>query len=219
VETIKIVIADDHPAFREGLNRLINDDKALEVVGLAGDGESLVALSKNLNPNIAIIDISMPKLNGIEAIKLIKKYSPGTYVLILSAYGYPSFILASLQAGADGFLTKDTPIHEIISAIHLISTGDSLVTGREAENCIHDLISYKNHTVYIPNLHSREIAVLRLVAKGMRSKQIARELNISIRTVQAHLINIFNKLDAHSRTEAVIQALKHGWLDYSDISN
>jgi two-component system, NarL family, response regulator LiaR len=218
MEKIRVVVADNHPAFREGLCRLLADEKELEVVGQAGDGEEIITLSKNLQPDVAIVDVAMPKLSGIEATKRIKETSPNTAVLIVSAFNYQSYILASLRAGAAGYLTKDTPIRELVNAIRLAYAGDGIIDRSAANNIIRHLIAGKNAKKGNLDLYPREIEVLKLTAKGMRNKEIAKELNISERTVQAHLSNIFSKLEVGSRTEAVLQALKEGWLDICDLS-
>jgi two-component system, NarL family, response regulator LiaR len=218
MEKIRVVIADNHPAFREGLCRLLSDEKELEVVGQAGDGEEVITLSQNLKPDVAIVDVAMPKLSGIEATKRIKETSPNTAVLIVSAFNYQTYILASLRAGAAGYLTKDTPIRELITAVRLAYAGDGIIDRSAANNIIRHLIADKSSKKGNLDLYPREIEVLKLTAKGMRNKEIAKELNISERTVQAHLSNIFSKLEVDSRTEAVLQALKEGWLDICDLS-
>jgi NarL family two-component system response regulator LiaR len=218
MEKIRVVVADNHPAFREGLCRLLADEKELEVVGQAGDGEEIITLSKNLKPDVAIVDVAMPKLSGIEATKRIKETSPNTAVLIVSAFNYQTYILASLRAGAAGYLTKDTPIRELVTAVRLAYAGDGIIDRSAANNIIRHLIADKNAKKGNLDLYPREIEVLKLTAKGMRNKEIAKELNISERTVQAHLSNIFSKLEVDSRTEAVLQALKEGWLDICDLS-
>ncbi len=160
----------------------------------------------------------MPKLSGIEATKRIKETSPNTAVLIVSAFNYQTYILASLRAGAAGYLTKDTPIRELVTAVRLAYAGDGIIDRSAANNIIRHLIADKDGKKGNLDLYPREIEVLKLAAKGMRNKEIAKELNISERTVQAHLSNIFNKLEVDSRTEAVLQALKEGWLDICDLS-
>jgi NarL family two-component system response regulator LiaR len=218
MEKIRVVVADNHPAFREGLCRLLADEQELEVVGQAADGEEIVNLSKELKPDVAIVDVAMPKMSGIEATKMIKENSPGTAVLIVSAFNYQTYILASLRAGASGYLTKDTPIRELVTAVRLANAGDGIIDRSAANNIIRHLIADKDGKKGNLDLYPREIEVLKLTAKGMRNKEIAKELNISERTVQAHLSNIFSKLEVDSRTEAVLQALKQGWLDICDLS-
>lgn len=218
MEKIRVVIADNHPAFREGLCRLLADEKELEVIGQAADGEEVVTLSQKLKPDVAIVDVAMPKLSGIEATKLIKESSPKTAVLIVSAFNYQTYILASLRAGAAGYLTKDTPIKELVTAVRLANAGDGIIDRSAANNIIRHMIADKDGKKGSLELFPREIEVLKLTAKGLRNKEIARELSISERTVQAHLSNIFNKLEVDSRTEAVLQSLKEGWLDICDLS-
>jgi two-component system, NarL family, response regulator LiaR len=194
------------------------DEKDLEVVGQASDGEEVVRLSQDLKPDVAILDISMPKLNGIEATKLIKEHDPKTAVLIVSAFSYQTYVMASLRAGAAGYLTKDTPTCELLSAVRLAYAGDGVIDRSTANNLIRNLIANKDGNKKHLKLYPREIEVLKLTARGMRNKEIGKELNISERTVQAHLSNIFAKLEVDSRTEAFLQALKQGVLDMCDLS-
>ncbi len=215
---IRVVVADNHPAFREGLCRLLADEKDLEVIGQAADGEEIVTLSKDLQPDVAIVDVTMPKLSGIEATIRIKKISPGTAVLIVSAFDYQTYVLASLRAGAAGYLTKDTSIRDLVTAVHLANAGDGIIDRCAANDIIRHLIEDQDGKKVNLELYPREIEITKLISKGLRNKEIAKELNISERTVQAHLSHIFNKLDVDSRTEAVLQALKRGWLDISDLS-
>ncbi len=215
---IKVIVADDHPAFREGLCRILSNEKELEVVGRASDGEEMVSLSKSLKPDVAIVDVAMPKLNGIGATKLIKKNNPDTAVLIVSASSDQAYVLSSLRAGASGYLTKNTSIGDLITAVRLTYAGDSVIDHSIASNIIKHFAADKDGKKGKFELYPREIEVLKLVAKGMRNKEIARELSISERTVQTHLVNIFNKLDVDSRTGAVLQVLKGGWIDICDLS-
>lgn len=215
---IRVIIADNHPAFREGLCRLLADEQELIIVGQAADGEEAVSLTNELKPDVAIIDVTMPKLSGIEATRRIKVESPDTAVLIVSAFNYQNYILASLRAGAAGYLTKDTPIRELADAVRLAHAGDGIIDRTAAGKIIRHMIADKDRKKGNLDLYPREMEVLKLTAKGLRNKEIARDLNISERTVQAHLSNIFSKLDVDSRTEAVLKALKEGWLDISDLT-
>jgi DNA-binding NarL/FixJ family response regulator len=215
---IRVIVADDHLTFREGLCRLINDMEEVEVVGRAADGEETVNLSKSLKPDVAIIDIAMPKRNGIEATKLIKENNPEISVLILSAHSNQSYVLSSLRAGASGYLSKDTSINDLISAVRLTYAGDSVIDHNITDNLVHHLLLNKNGEKGNLELKPKEIQVVKQVAKGMRNKEIAREMNISERTVQSHLVNIFKKLNVDSRTESVLEALKKGWIDICDLS-
>lgn len=218
MEKIKVIIADNHPAFREGLCRLLADESDLEVIGQAADGEEAITLAHELKPDVAIIDVTMPKLSGIDATKRIKTESPDTAVLIVSAFNYQNYILASLRAGAAGYLTKDTPISELAAAVRLAHAGDGIIDKTAANKIIRQMTLDRNAKKGNLYLYPRELEVLKLTAKGLRNKEIARDLNISERTVQAHLSNIFSKLNVDSRTEAVLQALKEGRLDISDLT-
>lgn len=215
---IRIIIADSHPVFRDGLCRLLADEPEVEVVGRAANGEEAVALAGKLKPDVAIIDIATPVLSGAEATKQIRQVSPQTAVLIVSSFNYQSHILSSLRAGAAGYLTKDTPIQDLVSAIRLAHQGEGILDREAASKLIRRLVNDKEHKTGNLGLYPREIEVLKKTAKGLRNKEIARDLKISERTVQAHLSNIFSKLDVDSRTEAVLHALKEGWLDISDFT-
>ena len=215
---IKVLIADDHPAFREGLSRLLNAEEDLEVIAKAADGEETVSLAKELVPDVAIIDVAMPKLNGIEAAKQIREACPTTAILMVSAYGYESYVLASLQARAAGYLLKNTPVRELISAIRSAHAGQAVFDFKVIDKVMRRVATEKVERGWRPDgLRQRELQVLKLVAKGMANKQIARELVISERTVQTHLVRIFRKLGVSSRTEAVLHALKEGWFSLDDL--
>jgi two-component system, NarL family, response regulator LiaR len=218
VEKIKIMVADDHPAFRDGLSRLLQEESDLEVVATPGDGEEAVELALKLKPRVIIMDISMPKLNGIEAAKQIKSILPETAILMVSAYSYQSYVLASLNAGAAGYLLKNTPLQELKKAIRLIYSGEGVfdmkVTGHLIRKLATDKAERKQDA---ETLHPRELEILTSTAKGMSNKEIASHLSISERTVQTHLVNIFRKMQVSSRTEAVLRGLRIGWLTLDDL--
>ena len=218
MEKIKVLVADDHPAFREGLGRLLAEEKDIEIVAKAADGEETVSLAKELLPDVTIMDIAMPKLNGIEAARQIKAACPTTAILMVSAYDYESYMLASLRVGAAGYLLKSAPLHDLISAVRLVHAGEGVFDLKAASRLIRRLAAVKGEErKNLEELHYRELQVLKLAAKGMSNKEIARELVISERTIQTHLVNIFRKLKVGSRTEAVLRALKEGWLTLDDL--
>lgn len=215
---IRVIIADDHPAFRDGLSRLLEDEGDIEVVAKPEDGEEAVSLAKELLPDVAIVDIAMPKLDGIETTRQIKACCPETNVLIVSAHNFGSYILAALRYGASGYILKTASLGEIAGAIRLVHAGEGVFDLKAGSRVLCRLANSKGENGEITDIiRPRELEVLRLAAKGMGNKEIARQLIISERTVHSHLINIFRKLDVGSRTEAVLHALKEGWLSLDDL--
>jgi DNA-binding NarL/FixJ family response regulator len=216
---IKIMIADDHPAFCKGLCRIIEGEDDMEVIAEAADGIKALSLAKELKPDVAIIDVAMPHITGIEAAKQIKEACPGTSILMLSAYDYDSYILASLRAGALGYLLKDALPREIIYAIRLVRAGKTVFDLRPQSDIVHHLTANSDlRRKDFERLSNRELDVLKIVAKGVSNKDMASELVISERTVQTHLTNIFRKLGVSSRTEAVLCALKKHLLTLDELS-
>jgi NarL family two-component system response regulator LiaR len=217
---ISILIADDHTLVREGTRDRLNREEDFEVVGEAADGEEAVRLVNQLKPSVAILDMAMPNLNGIEAAKQIKKTQPGTAVLILSAYDDDQYVYAALEAGADGYLLKNVRGHQLVDAIRDVYAGEVVLAPHVARKVV-QWFSSLSHGQRIEAaadyLSERELEVLKLAAKGMGNKEIAAELSLGVRTVQSHLSHIFDKLGVSSRTEAVLRALKEGWLSFEHI--
>jgi NarL family two-component system response regulator LiaR len=218
MEKIRVLIADDHPTFREGLIRVMAEHDDMEVVGQAGDGEEAVKLASQLSPDVVVLDVAMPKLNGIEATKLIKAECPDTAILVVSAYGHEPYVLGAIEAGASGYLLKDARVWELVNAVRSLHAGETVLDPTAARKVFSRLAhtTGKNRETS-QDLHQRELEVLKLATKGMSNKEIAGALSISVRTVQAHLVNIFNKLEVGSRTEAVVRALKRGWFTLDDL--
>jgi DNA-binding NarL/FixJ family response regulator len=217
---IKVLIADDHAVVREGTRRILEQEPDMEVVGEAGDGEEAVNLATSLKPDVAIIDIAMPKLDGIEATKRIKAILPSINVLILSAYDDDQFIFSLLEAGAAGYLLKSIRSRELIDAIRAVYSGESVLHPSIARKVLNRFVSTSGKPEgQEPSgvLSDREMEVLKLAAKGLSNQDIAEKLCLSIRTVQGHLGHIFNKLQVGSRTEAVVRALKEGWVTLDDV--
>ncbi len=217
---IRIVIADDHAVVRQGTRNLLERENDLEVVGEAGDGEEAVKLIDQLKPDVAIIDIAMPKLNGVEVTKQVKPRCPSTAVLILTAYDDDEYVFALLEAGAAGYLLKDVDSREVIKAVRAVHAGESVLHPVIARKVISRLTSPATKVgeeKAAVELSERESEILKLAARGMSNSDIASELFISIRTVQGHMSSIFNKLGVGSRTEAVFQAVKRGWLSLEEL--
>jgi DNA-binding NarL/FixJ family response regulator len=217
---IRIVIAEDHAVVREGTRQLLEREPDLEVVGEAPDGAQAVALVEKLSPDVALMDVSMPVMSGLEATRRIKEIRPNTAVLILTGYDDDQYVFALLGAGAAGYLLKDVPSAEVVRAVRLVHAGEPV---------LHPAIARKVLSRFAPGgqagdsprdgdaLTERELDVLRLAACGLSNAEIADRLALSIRTVQVHLTHVFAKLNVGSRTEAVIVGLKSRLLRLEDL--
>jgi DNA-binding NarL/FixJ family response regulator len=217
--TTRVVIADDHPIFRAGVReRLERVGTGIDVVGEASDGQEAYELAGRLRPDVVLLDIAMPRLNGIEATRKIKAEWPEIGVLILTVYDDEQYIYALIDAGAAGYLLKTADGVELVEAVHRIQQGDAVlspsitrkVLGRAAR---HDRPA--EHSA-AESLSEREQEVLRLAARGASNKAIAHELHVSVRTVHAHMRHIFTKMGVASRTEAVMAGIRQGWLQVGD---
>jgi NarL family two-component system response regulator LiaR len=218
MDKIRVLLAEDHVMVREGTREFVQRESDMEVVGEAGDGEEAVKLAKGLKPDVVVMDISMPKLNGVEATRQIKAFNPSVAVLILTAYDYDQYIFALLEAGAAGYLLKGVKVQELIDAIRAVYAGESVLHPVVARRVVDRLITPGGkETAAAEALSEREMEVLRLAATGVSNKDIAQQLFLSPRTVQVHLGNIFGKLGVASRTEAVLYALRKGWLTLEDL--
>jgi len=220
-ERIRILLADDHAVLRDGMRDLLSREPDLEVVGEAGTGLRAVELCEQLHPDVALMDIVMPGINGIEATRRIKRSSPAIAVLILSAYDDDRYVLGLLEAGAAGYLLKSARGEELVRAIRAVNAGESVlhpsVTARLLARAVRSTreVAVRED---VGALTQRELEVLRLAARGMSNKDIANELLLSLPTVKAHLVNVFNKMGVGSRTEAVLRALGKGWLALEDVT-
>jgi len=214
MEKITVFLAEDHAVVREGLRELISREEDMDVVGEAGDGEETVRLVKELKPEVVLMDIAMPGLNGIEATGQIKEALPRTCILVLTAYDNPEFVTAVIEAGAVGYLLKNVRGKELINAIRTAHAGESVLHPTIAKAIFAHLRPPFSKTPQerVDILSERELQVLRLGADGLGNKQIAASLSIGPRTVQTHWRNIFDKLGVFSRTEAIIHGLRKGWI-------
>jgi len=210
-DKLTILIADDHPLVREALHQSLEGEEDMKVVAEAGDGEEAVKLASELKPNVVVMDIVMPKLNGIEATRKIKEIAPDTAILILTAYDDDEYVLGLLDAGAAGYLLKSARGRELVGAIRAIRAGESVLHPKIIARLL------KRATTAPVGEHKasellteRESEILKLVTSGMSNKEIAEKLFLSQRTVKAHLTNIFNKLNVASRSEAIVKGLQWG---------
>lgn len=202
---IRIVIADDHPIFRAGLQGLLSAQEDFDVVGEAANGREAVSVVRHAAPDVLLMDLQMPELDGVGATREIKAASPGTRILILTTYDSDGDILRAVEAGATGYLLKDTPREELFRAIRATARGDSVLSPSVASKLVGRARGPVNRS-----LSAREIEVLTLVARGISNKVIGKDLRISEATVKTHLLHIFAKLGVDDRTAAVTAAMERG---------
>lgn len=208
MDKIQILIVDDHPVVREGLAGMLAGQPDFEVVGVAENGHKAIALHKQLEPDVILMDLRMPELDGVEAIQAIKAENTATYILVLTTYDSDADIIRAIEAGAKGYLLKDTPREELFSAIRTASSGESVLAPTVATRLMNRMRSPVEES-----LSAREIEVLELVAIGNSNKEIGKTLHISTATVKTHLIHIYNKLGVGDRTAAVTTALEKGIIE------
>jgi len=211
---IHVILADDHAVVRKGIREFLEEEKDIAVVAEAADGDQAIALVAEHQPDVAILDIQMPGISGIEATRRIKTAHPQVRVLILTAYDDDPYIFALLQAGASGYILKTAGSSELVQAVRAVYHGESALDPAVAQKVVQQLTGSRplGAQATVEALTEREIEVLHLVAKGLTNKAVGQALGISDRTVQGHLANIYGKLNASSRTEAVTEALKQGWI-------
>ncbi|MGP8080443.1 MAG: response regulator [Dehalococcoidales bacterium] len=217
---IRIILADDHVILRQGTRQLLEHESDMDVVGEASDGAEAVELVSKQKPDVVIIDVAMPGMNGIEATKKIKEILPGTKILVLTGYDYDEYIFSLLEIGAAGYLLKDVSGDELVGAIRAVYMGEPVlhptVMRKLMDRC--KTMSPRQTETPVGVLSKREMEVLKLAVSGKSNKDIAETLNISLRTVQAHMRSIFNKIGVGSRSEAIVCGLKKGWFSLEDIS-
>jgi DNA-binding NarL/FixJ family response regulator len=219
MEKIKVLIADEHPAFREGVRQAVDGAGDMEVVAITGDGESAVELAVETKPDVAVIGVTLPRKDGIATTKKLKEDNPEIGVILVSPYSHGSFIMPALRAGALGYLTKTSPLEELLNCIRSVKAREIVVDSRAVGKLLRLMVDESNEkSEYVEKLHLREMEVLGLIAKGLRNQDIAANLGISDHTVHTHLNNIFRKLGVKSRTEALIQALKMGWISFDELA-
>lgn len=209
---ISVLIADDHGVIRDGLGRLIDALEDIELAGTAVDGAEAVERSRELAPDVVLMDLDMPRMDGIEATRLITEELPGTAVLVLTSFSDRARILGALSAGACGYLLKDASSEEVADGIRAASRGESPLDPRAART----IISARAEPDPIGALSVREREVLALLVEGLANKLIARRLDISEKTVKSHLTRIFRELGVTDRTQAALWAERHGLKITSD---
>jgi DNA-binding NarL/FixJ family response regulator len=206
-ELIRVVLAEDHAVVREGTAELLERAGGFRVVGQAADGIEAVRLVTALRPDVLVIDLAMPGLDGLEATRRSRAISPRTAVLALTAHEEEPYVRAMLEAGASGYLSKAARGHELVAAVRAVAAGETVLSPRVAGQVLRRADAGAGSV-----LTARELDMLRAAARGLGNKQIASELGVSPRTVQTHLRRVFAKLAVSSRTEAVLEAMRRGWV-------
>lgn len=207
--TIKVILADDHAIVRAGIRQFLEQADDIQIVGETSDGEAALEMIEQLIPDVAVLDIQMPKVNGIEVSREIRAQRWPIGVLILTAYDDDPYIAAVLKTGANGYVLKTASPDEIINAVRDVYQGKSVLDATILPKLLAQ-IAHSNTTQFFEPLSEREIEILSLVAKGLTNKVVGSHLNISDRTVQGHVARIFEKLQANSRTEAVMRGISLG---------
>lgn len=209
---IRVLLADDHHIVRAGIRQLLESAGDLQVMAEAGDGEEAQALIQKHKPDVAVLDIQMPKASGIEVTRWVRAHFPEVGVLILTAYNDDPYVMAVLQAGANGYVLKTAQADELIQAVRDVNEGKSALDPAVTLKLMSNLFKQPDNKIVAEPLTDRELDVLHLAAKGFTNKAIGVQLGISDRTVQGHLAHIFVKIQATSRTEAVMRAVSLGWI-------
>ena len=209
-----ILIADDHGVVREGLRRLLESERDLEVCAEASDGREVLERVSSSRPDVVVLDINMPRLGGLETLERLRSEHPGVKVVLLSMHGDPPFIQSAVSLGADGYVLKSGRATEVVSAVRAVTKGGSYFSPTVAKEIVQQLRAPKRgSTEPFSVLSAREREVLHLIADGLSAKEIAVELEISAKTVEAHRTSLMRKLGARKATELVRYALRHGLIE------
>ncbi len=212
--SIHVLLADDHAIVRAGIRQFLEHAKDIQVIAEADDGEAAKQLIHANQPDVAVLDIQMPKASGIEVTRWIRANYPAMGILILTAYDDDPYVLAVLQAGANGYVLKTASPADLIQAVRDVHEGNSVLSPLIMSKLLTQL-GHPSESIHVEQPTGREMEVLSLVARGFTNKAIGVQLGISDRTVQGHLAHIFQKLQASSRTEAVMRAVSLGWISQS----
>jgi NarL family two-component system response regulator LiaR len=215
---IRILIVDDHAVVRKGIRALLSTEKDIEVIGEADDGQEAIKRYQSLTPDVLLLDLLMPKMNGIEVIKAVKEKHPEAKILVLTSFAADDQVFPAIKAGALGYLLKDTGPEELVDAIHQVHRGESSLSPTVARKVLQEISQPSNKPLLENPLTKREIDVLQIVAQGKSNLEIAEILVISETTVRTHVSNILGKLHLASRTEAALYALKEGLSSLDEIS-
>jgi two-component system, NarL family, response regulator LiaR len=219
-EKIRVVLADDHPLMRQALRLVLEKQGDFEIVAEAGDGEEAIRLVREHNPFLVIMDISMPKISGLEATRQIKASHPSIIILVLTIHNDNDQVLKILNAGANGYLLKTAYGDEIVTSIRALISGKTVLSPEVSRVVLKYAYQHSPEPVKVDisdKLSARDLEILRLSAKGISNKEIAEKLGLSLRTVKGYLADVFLKLNVGSRTEAVVVSLRKGIISLSDL--
>jgi len=210
---VRIVLADDHTILREGLRALLSADPNFDIVGEAEDGREAVRCVEKLGPDLLLMDLSMPRMSGMDAISEIKKRFPETKIIALTVHKTEEYLLTTLQAGVDGYVLKDATCDELVMAIHNVMAGKPYLSPGISEKVIEGYLEGKEDSLSVSSwqkLSQREREVSKLIAKGYKNKEIAEDLCISLKTVEKHRANLMKKLDLHNAAGLTVYAVERG---------
>ena len=210
-KSIQVVVADDHPIVRFGICRALETDVNIEIVGEAADGSLALQLTETLRPDVLIVDIEMPVMDGLTVIRQVRSHCPSTRILVVSAHAYDHYVCSTLSEGVHGYLLKDEAVEHVVDAVHMVAQGETWLSPHIAGKIVkHAMGSPPSLGSGPDRLTKREIEVLHLVAQGHSNETIAELLSITERTVRFHIANLFSKLQVSSRIEIVLQAIRMG---------
>ncbi|TMD34882.1 MAG: response regulator transcription factor [Chloroflexi bacterium] len=212
-KAVRVVIADDQTLFRAGLARLLNEDPRVDVIGQAIDGADAAKLAAKLKPDVVLMDLKMPNLDGIEATRQIVEADPSVKVLILTTFETDNHVIQALKVGASGYVLKDSSAEAIVSSIVAVMSGERVMASAVANRVLEMLTGTTTPKEFYDGLTNREIEILKLLANGMANKQIAYRLKISEKTVRNHVSNTYEKLGIYDRSQAVLYAVKKGLVE------
>ena len=214
MESIRVLLADDHTLFRQGIRTLLERMPGVEIVGDVATGEEAVALADGLVPDVVLMDIKMPGINGIEATSMMVRSNPHVGVILLTMLDDPEMVFAGMRAGARGYVLKEAEPDELMRAVEAASRGEVLlcpiIAAKVLEHMAHEQSLETVRELQLQEVTPRELEVLQLAAKGLSNKEIASRLNIAEKTAKNHIANIFSKLRVNDRTQAVLYAIQHG---------
>jgi NarL family two-component system response regulator LiaR len=214
---IRILIADDHAIVRKGIRALLSTEPDIEVIGEAGNGAEAVALAQKTSPDVILMDLVMPKVDGIEATRQISEQQPGARILVLTSFAADDKVFPAIKAGALGYLLKDSGPDALVQAIHQVHRGEPSLEPSIARKVLTELSAPPKKPLTADPLTERELDILRLVAQGRSNKEIAEQLVIAEMTVRTHVSNILGKLHLASRTQAALYALREGLASLDDV--